>query len=185
MKTTSYEIREQITDKYDDLQAIEITTGTNGYPEGLHGGVIGFDSIEEAEKVAKEFDGEVVEFRRRDGWQLWESRGIALKMYGLDRFKSSDDVDFRFLESEDDVENFFNEEVKSMLENGFSMVQIRDYMMPMQDILDEIDLLDEDEALKVNAYTPSEFETIAKKTMSYEEDVYQYVIGVELHTKED
>lgn len=83
-KITSYELRSQITEQYDNLQAIEVTTGTNGYPRGLHGAVIGFDSYDEAEKVAKVYGGEVVEFHRRDGWQLWESRGYAFGAYDID-----------------------------------------------------------------------------------------------------
>lgn len=40
---------------------IEMTTGRNGYPRGLHKGYVGFSSYEEARQQAERTNGEVEE----------------------------------------------------------------------------------------------------------------------------
>ena len=51
---------------------IEITTGRNGYPENLKFAFTDFDTFEQAEKFAKEYNGDVVLVQQRAGWQFWE-----------------------------------------------------------------------------------------------------------------
>lgn len=181
MTKTSYELGGEIINAYSHLEEIEITTGINGYPQGLHRGIIGFANIDEAEQVAKEFGGDVVEFERRDGWQLWKSNGKMWEMYGLDRFKGDER---RFCTSAEDVEDFYRERVADMLEAEMPMADIRRFLMPMDVLNDKIEDLEEGEYLMLNEYDPSDYEIVTDKVMSYAYDTHNYVIGVELHAQE-
>lgn len=51
---------------------IEITTGRNGYPENLKFAFTDFDTFEQAEKFAEEYNGDVVLVYQRAGWQFWK-----------------------------------------------------------------------------------------------------------------
>lgn len=54
---------------------IEITTGRNGYPENLKFAFTDFETFEQAENFAKEYNGDVVLVQQKAGWQVWEDRG--------------------------------------------------------------------------------------------------------------
>ena len=67
-----------------DLEAAEITTGTNGYPRGLRGCVLLSGcgkTIDEMKELADLYGVELVSLYRRDGWQLWESEGWTWDLY--------------------------------------------------------------------------------------------------------
>lgn len=56
-----------------NLDAVTITKGMNGYPEGLYEAVSGFNTFDEAEDFARQTNGEVVLLSRRDGYQFWSN----------------------------------------------------------------------------------------------------------------
>ena len=72
MKTTTklHEIAES-----NNLEIIETTSQANGYPSNLKYAIIGFETFEDAEKLANEHDLEIESFKKRDGWQLWARAG--------------------------------------------------------------------------------------------------------------
>ena len=83
MYASSYDVRDMICDDYD-LEAAEITTGTNGYPRNLRGAVLlngGDTTINGAQAIAELYGVELVSLHRRDGWQLWESEGTTFDLY--------------------------------------------------------------------------------------------------------
>lgn len=72
--TKSYDLRDMICAD-QDLEAAEITSGTNGYPRGLRGCVLlggSGKTIEQMQELAELYGVELVSLHRRDGWQLWE-----------------------------------------------------------------------------------------------------------------
>lgn len=86
--TSSYVLRDMICDDYD-LEAAEITTGMNGYPQGLRGAVLlngGDTTIDGAKAIAELYGVELVSLHRRDGWQLWESRGWTWDLFDVAAF---------------------------------------------------------------------------------------------------
>jgi len=56
----------------NSLEYIETTVGMNGYPKCIRGAIIGFETFEEAEKLAKEHGLCIRTFFKRDGWQLYQ-----------------------------------------------------------------------------------------------------------------
>ena len=59
-------------DQEIEITQIEITTGRNGYPENLKFAFTDFETYEQAESFAKEYNGDVVLVQQRAGWQFWE-----------------------------------------------------------------------------------------------------------------
>lgn len=57
------------------LELIDTTSAMNGYPQCLKKAIIGFDSFEEADKLAKENGLSIEIFTKRDGWNLWYRTG--------------------------------------------------------------------------------------------------------------
>lgn len=66
MKTDFYTIAE-----IENLQVIETTSAMNGYPQSIKKALIGFESFEQAERVAEEYGLSIEYFTKRDGWQLY------------------------------------------------------------------------------------------------------------------
>ena len=66
MTTDFYTIAE-----IENLQVIETTSAMNGYPQSLKKALIGFQSFEEAERIASEYGLSIEIFTKRDGWQLY------------------------------------------------------------------------------------------------------------------
>ena len=76
-----------------ELTRIEVTTGRNSFLENLKFAYTDFETFEEAERFAKEYNGDVVLVRQRAGWQFWEDRGtiyapitLAEAYYDFDRY---------------------------------------------------------------------------------------------------
>ena len=53
------------------LELITTTSARNGYPQRLKRAIIGFDTFEDAEKLAHENGLSIEYFSKRDGWCLW------------------------------------------------------------------------------------------------------------------
>ena len=75
------------------LEVVETTQGMNGYPWGLGKAVIGFETFEEAQEVARESGGEVVDLSRRDGWQFWKNTGKVGKEWEMNAEDYGDDYE--------------------------------------------------------------------------------------------
>ena len=66
MTTDFYTIAE-----IENLQVVDTTSAMSGYPQSLKKALIGFDSFEEAERIAGEYGLSIETFTKRDGWQLY------------------------------------------------------------------------------------------------------------------
>lgn len=181
MYQTSYEIAEEIVNKYDHLRTIEITTGMNGYPQGLHRGIIGFTDINEAEQVAKEFDGEVVELSRKGGWQLWQSNGRRYDMYDLSRIREDHYLIFR---DTDEVEDEFREVLSSIEPDELDINTMDSLVSKYRDIRDAVEMKDDNQSVIVRNDAIEEFSVVDNEVMNYDEDVWENFIGVELHARD-
>lgn len=158
------------------MKAIEITAALNGYPEHLHRGYIGFKTFEEAENFAKKYDGEVVELRRRDGWQLWVNRGRIYEPLKVDAETYGDD--FRTVSSVEEWEDDCHDTLVALLDDSADLEEISANVSNMKDILEKVRGLDENEAVLLCC---GEFYDIIKtKTMSYHEDVWYHEVGVSI-----
>lgn len=99
--TSSYDLRDMICEE-QDLEAAEITTGTNGYPRGLRGAVLLSGcgrTAEQMKELADMYGVELVSLHRRDGWQLWESQGWQWDLYDFARFMEDHNDNLHYWES--------------------------------------------------------------------------------------
>lgn len=87
---SSYEVAHLILEDYGTLSCEECTLGINGYPKHVRAILVGFDSFEDAEEVAKDFGVRVDVFRIRDGWNFWEKAGTV--MWEKDKTEWREDV---------------------------------------------------------------------------------------------
>lgn len=181
MTKTSYEIGEEIIDKYDHLQRIEITTGMNGYPKGLHRGIIGFCDFAEAEQVAKEFGGEVVEFSRKGGWQLWQSGGRRCEMFGISRINEDR---YYIFHNAGEVEEEFNNFLTDMDADDFNIDKMHWMVSTYQELRDAAERMTDEQSLIARRDAIEEYEIVDDKVMQYDEDVWECAIGVELYAQD-
>jgi hypothetical protein len=68
-----YEIAE-----IEGLDYISTTSEVSGYPKDVFGGIIGFESFEQAEKIVSKYpenDLKIISFERKDGQDLWTRGG--------------------------------------------------------------------------------------------------------------
>lgn len=87
---SSYEVAHLIKEDYGTLSCEEYTLGINGYPERVRAILVGFDSFEDAEKVAEDYGVHIEVFRIRDGWHFWEKAGAV--MWEKDKTEWREDV---------------------------------------------------------------------------------------------
>lgn len=163
------------------MKAIEITTGSNGYPSHLHRGYIDFGSFAEAEAFAKKYNGKVVELRRRDGWQLWESQGAAFEELNVSAETYGDD--YSTFGTRESYENDCRNVISVLIADEVPMSDIIEEIKRMENILFEIDNLDEGE--EVLLHYGAFIEKIKTHTMQYHEDVWTHTIGVEIEGYND
>lgn len=62
--------------KHKTMKKIPLTHAMNGYPDERGDfGIIGFDTFDEAEEFADQFNLDVGVFETRDGWHFWKHLG--------------------------------------------------------------------------------------------------------------
>lgn len=163
------------------MKAIEITTGMNGYPSHLHRGYIDFDSFEEAEAFAKKYNGQVVELVKRDGWQLWQSRGYVLEELKVSAETFGDD--YSTVESTDAWNDDCREVLSALIADGADIDELAEAAAEMKTVLDKVEDLDENEAVLL---CHGRFHSVIKtKTMAYYNDTWYHIVGVEINGYND
>lgn len=99
--TSSYDLRDMICEE-QDLEAAEITTGTNGYPRGLRGAVLlggSGKTIEQMQELADMYGVDLVSLHQRDGWHLWECEGWMSDLYDYVAFVEGRNDNLHYWES--------------------------------------------------------------------------------------
>ena len=159
----------------NSLQYIETTTGMNGYPEHLRGAIIGFETFEEAEKLAKEHGLCIRTFFKRDGWQLyqrnsnttWEPMKITASDYGDDYKQFTNDIS---------QEDFIEEELLPSL-SATTFGDIINITNIYEELFDKITDAEDDELVIADTFG-GYVETIKKELMEWSNDSKTWVIGV-------
>ena len=67
----------------DSYKVVCTTQGTNGYPKNVKSAVIGFDDFGEAEEFANRHGGVLVILYQKNGWDLWQLKGIATEPFTI------------------------------------------------------------------------------------------------------
>lgn len=156
------------------LELIDTTSAMNGYPQCLKRAVIGFDSFDQAEKLAKENGLSIEIFTKRDGWNLWYRTGDK----AWEPFERSADEygdDYREF-SEEDLEGFYENEVQPFVSDFADFASLRSFLDNKEKIYDKIEEADDDELVITSE--GNYYDTIKETTMEYEYDTHHYAIGL-------
>lgn len=173
MKTTKdlHDIAES-----NNLEIIETTSQGNGYPSDLKYAIIGFETFEDAEKLAAEHNLEIQSFEKRDGWQLWARTGNTMH----EAFKNNaDDYGDNYSEYDGgsmDEEAFLEDEVIEQIENFTSFDDLENFIKAKKEVFEEIEKAGVHQ--KVITYMGDYYETIDAESMYFSHDTRNYVIGL-------
>lgn len=157
----------------NDLKFVETTSGMNGYPQDLQPALIYFNDYEEAEEFAREHDLQTYIFHKRDGWQLWERKNPAYEPMTISAEDYGDDYN---MFKADELEGYYEHEVKPCLENFDNIEDLKDFLYAQEEIINELERCNEDEAIVT--YCGKWYDTIKVKSMEWSHDTHNYVIGV-------
>lgn len=172
---------EELQSDYPQLSIAHITTGMNGYPEGLGDRVAyGFKSFADAEKLAHIIGGEIVHIHRKDGWHFWDITGNAYEPYTAQNYvERSGDNSYQV---NMDAKNFLLEKKERI--NEFIKYEwdgdIESFRNELNDIENHYNMIDEcgkDECVIVVGGCR---EIVPIEMMSFVEDTHHYAVGVKL-----
>lgn len=156
------------------LELIDTTSAKNGYPQDLQKAIIGFDTFEQAEKLAKETGLSIEAFKKCDGWDLWHRTGCQM---GDPFLRSAEDYGDDYSEfSKKDLEGFYENNVQPMVSDFEDFDSLRSFLNMEEKIKDEIEEAEDDEI--VITCCGEYYSTIKKRTMSYTYDTHHYAIGL-------
>lgn len=156
------------------LELIDTTSAMNGYPQCLKKAIIGLDSFEEADKLAKENCLSIEIFTKRDGWNLWYRTGDKA-WEPFERSAEEYGDDYREFSNED-LEEFYENEVQPSVSDFADFASLRSFLDNKEKIYDKIEEADDDEL--VITLDGNYYETIKKTTMSYCYDTHHFAIGL-------
>lgn len=155
------------------LRFVETTSESNGYPSNLKDALIGFDTFEEAEALAKEHGLDIMLLHRRDGWQLWHRKANAYEPMTITSADYGDDYsDLQCMSAED----FYAEEVAPMLDAFSTLAELKAFVESKEEIRDEMLTMGEDEIMIL--HDGKFYEKIEKNPMSWSFDTHNYEIGL-------
>ena len=157
----------------NNLETIMITEGMNGYPQNLKPALIGFETFEDAEEFATENGMKTWIFHKRDGWQLWERRTTAYESFIVTSEDYGDDYN---MFKTDDLDGYFENEVKPCLGNFDNIEDLKNFLDNQQEIMDKLESCDENEV--VITHCGKWYDTVKTNIMRLSNDTHNYVIGV-------
>ena len=163
------------------LNTIEITTGLNGYPQGLGDhGVTGFDTYADAKKFADENGGEVVLFGSKDGWHFWNQRGYMSRPFNSDDLLKDMGDNYSYA---DDNNEYYAEQLADIakdFDGDFDALEKR--INEIKEIIEAVESADEDERVIVSY--GNFYEIVKTSFMAYNYDTHRWAVGV-LITKDN
>lgn len=160
----------------NNLKLIETTSERSGYPSHLQYAIIGFESFEQAQKIADEFDLNIEHFESRDGWRFWFRTGNN----AYEEFKnSSEDYGDNYSEfdgGELSPESFYESEIKPRLEDFNSIDDLKNFLNEQEKIIQAIGDASVSEVVITNQ--GRYYDTIPKRSMDFSHDTRRYAIGL-------
>jgi hypothetical protein len=159
----------------NNLEYTETTSERNGYPSNIQGAIIGFDTFEQAEKIAKEENLSIMVLQKKEGQALWyRTGGTPLEAMSVSSDDYGDDYSTISCCTE---EEFMSSEVNPFLEDGFESIdELQTFLSLKREVWQEVSVIDEDEA--VVTHHGRYVETISKNTMYWSHDTKHWVIGL-------
>lgn len=158
------------------LVPIEITHSGGSYPLRMGDwGITGFEEFKDAQLFAKKFGGEVGEFFKKVGWDLWNYKGSVNKGYNyLDYLNSlGENYSVALLDNSDYAEQLV--EIARDFKGDFDALDEK--IAAIKQIIEEVENADVDEEVVI-IVSSKYFETVKKQMIAFKEDNNIYVIGV-------
>ena len=157
------------------FREIEVCDNARGYPSGLTKAIVGFENFNQAQEFAKENDLDVCLFKIRDGHHFHHSLGTTFEPLTYIDYLNDLGDNYRIFD--------FDTEFKAAMENlDCSDANIDDYknvIMQFEEYREIASYIDNDSILIYNSESKT-IEEVKKVLMGYNEDVYNYIIGVAL-----
>ena len=153
-----------------NLEYIETTTGTNGYPQNIKPALVGFETFEQAQEIADMYNLSIESFEKRDGWSLWTRNNRTM----FDAYKLDAQRDFGDNYNEVDADVIIDG-IKDNIDN-LEYEDIADYLTEQATILEEIESAGENEV--VVTYMGKYYDTLPQQSMSFYHDTRYYIIGL-------
>ena len=156
-----------------NIQQINTTSSTNGYPENLKTGYIGFETWAEAKKFAEEKDLALMCLSQKAGWHVWHREDSVYEPMTITAADYGDDYNF-----ETDAEKYFESE-REILEDCDTIEEAEEKLKTMREVVDAIKAADIEGGEVVVTCCGEYCETIKTETMSWrnESNGREYVIA--------
>ena len=165
---------DKIASKYG-LDIISTTTASNGYPQNVKDAMVGFETFEQAQKLAEKYNLSIQSFTKKDGWGFWvRNNNVIFAPYE----NSCEDYGDNFNELAKMSEaDFIEDEVTPFLEGyNLNFERIEELIKNKKEIWEEVSSLEEGEI--VITHEGRYYETIKKKSMYFSHDTRNYIIGL-------
>ena len=160
----------------ENLEYFETTSQMNGTPANLNGALKGFNSFEQAQKIAEKYRLNIESFEKSDGWQLWYRTGNNMYEPFLNTSNDYGDNYSEFAGNSITASEFFESEVKPELENFNNFDDLKKFIKEREELFSKIENAGENEIVITNYGTY--YETIEKHSMYFYHDTHHYVIGL-------
>lgn len=155
------------------IKKIQTTSSTNGYPENLKTGYIGFETWAEAKKFAEEKDLALMCLSQKAGWQVWHREDSVYEPMTITAADYGDDYNF-----ETDADKYFENE-REILEDCDTIEEAEEKLKTMREVVDAIKAADIEGGEVVVTCCGEYCETIKTEAMSWrdESNGREYVIA--------
>jgi hypothetical protein len=175
MKTLKINIKE--FSEIHNLDVIETTIGSNGYPEHLKDALIGFENFSQAKEIAEEYGFKIEAFHKKDGWALWErNNNTRYEAFKNDSSDFGDDYHEYNMDSFDDEADFISEEIEPFFESFKSFDDVEQFLESKKELWEKIQECEDDEVVITSS--GRYFDTIKTTSMAFSHDTHNYVIGL-------
>lgn len=171
------ELRE-IAEK-NGLTYIETTSGSNGYPSNIKGAIIGFETFEEAEKLADEHNLSIEFFKKKDGWQLWERTNNEAHEPMTNSAEDYGDNygEFEKISESEFIENEILPTLRDLEQTDYCDFEfLEGFISEKKKLFEEIDSMEEDEI--VITREGNYHDTIKRNSMYFGHDTKHTIIGL-------
>lgn len=158
----------------EGLEIVETTSASNGYPRELKYALVGFETYEDAERVAKKYGMSIEYFTKHEGWDLYYRTGN--KAYSAIEVTAEDyGEDYQSFTSSD-LEDYYENQVKGVISEFEDFATVESFLADQKEIFEEIENLDDGEM--VLTCQGRYYKTVQQHTMRCINDTKITVIGL-------
>ena len=157
------------------LDYVETTEGLNGYPKNIKKvlDASALSNFKEVEEIAEKYTLEIIEIHRKDGWQLWESKGWINKAFEITSEDYGDNYATLDKMTEDE---FLEDEIKPYLNNFDNVEELENFVNVKKEVWEEVENMEDNETVVTNY--GGYYETVNKNPLSWSHDTHNYKVAL-------